>query len=311
MIAVERKWTMFYKSRKESKELTIFRSLDARMELGQPEQQQFFKLKKGFEGEVRFDSLVGELSDKFLILNDLLLESNQSTFQIDSLFITQQLLIPSEIKFFEGNYFYENDNFYTCTTKKEITNPLHQLNRVETLLRQFLQKKGYAVGIKGHLIFIHPEFFLYQAPQNEKIIYWPQWNSFFKYLHEQPSKLGRRHYDLAEFLVDSHQTENPYAKIPAYQYEQLQKGIVCGECWAFMEVHNGRNMICKSCGVHEKIEVAVVRSVKEFRNLFPEERVTTNAIHDWCGMIFSKVMIGNILKRNFKVRGYGQWTYYE
>lgn len=302
---------MFYKTRTESKELLIFRSLDTRMELSQSEKQYLSNLKKGYEGEMKFDSLVEGLSEKFLILNDLLLESNNSLVQIDSLFITQNLLIPSEIKHFEGNYFYEKDNFYTCTTKKEITNPLHQLNRIETLLRQFLQKSGYPFGIKGNLIFIHPEFFLYQAPQNEKIIYWPQWNSFFKYLNEQSSKLTTRHYDLADFLAESHQKENPYAKHPSYQYEQLQKGILCGRCLSFMSIYSQRKVICKKCGQSESIEGAVVRNVKEVRVLFPNKKITTDFIYDWCHIIKSKRLITSILKKNFNMLGYGQWTYFE
>lgn len=311
MIAVERMWNMFYKRRTESKEYLIFQSLGTRMELPSSEKQYFSNLKKGYEGEVKFDSLVEELSDKFLILNDLLLESNNSLVQIDSLFITQNFLLPNEIKHFEGNYLYERDNFYTYSTKKEITNPLHQLNRIETLLRQFLQKSGHPFSIKGNLVFIHPEFFLYQAPQNEKIVYWPQWNSFFKYLSAQPSKLTPRHYDLAEFLVESHQKENPYAKQPSYQYEELRKGIVCKNRHSFMSSFNSRNLVCKTCGSLEKIEPAVVRSIEDYRVLFPKERITTNAIFDWCGATISKVLISNILKRNYKAYGYGQWTYYE
>lgn len=302
---------MFYKARTESKELTIFRSVDARMDVSQNERQQFFNLTKGYEGEVKFDSLVAELSDKFLILNDLLLESNNSIFQIDSLFITQNLLIPSEIKYFEGNYFYEKDNFYTCTTKKEITNPLHQLNRIETLLRQFLQKKGYSFGIKGNLIFLHPEFFLYQAPQNDKIIFWPQWNFFFKYLNEQPSKLSKHHYKLAEFLVESHQNENPYAKSPSYQYESLRKGILCGTCFSLMMVYTQRKVICRKCGQAESIESSIVRNTEEFRTLFPNRKITTEQIFDWCMIIESKRMIGRILKGNFTSLGNRKWTYYE
>lgn len=302
---------MFFKSRRESKELIIFSLLNTRMDLSQNERQQYCNLKKGYEGERRFDSLTECLSDKFLILNDLQLESNSSLFQMDTLLITQDILIPCEIKNYEGDYIYENDNFYKCTTKREITNPLHQLNRIETLLRQFLQKHGYPFAIKGFLTFINPKFFLYQAPQNEKMIFWPQWGNFLKYLHEQPSRLNKHHHKLAKFLVESHHHDPPYSKLPPYQYELLRKGILCPKCFSFMSNHTQRKVICEQCGQSETMESAVVRSVEEFKILFPEKEISTDQVYDWCKIIQSKRIIGRILKKNFKMLGYGQWTFYE
>lgn len=74
-------------------------------------------------------------------------------------------------KGYEGNYYYENDNFYHYLTKKKITNPLHQSNRSETLLHQFLQKNGFNIPIESFLNFINPTFYLYQAPFIDKIVF--------------------------------------------------------------------------------------------------------------------------------------------
>lgn len=52
---------MAYKPRPEREELTIYRSLNARSELSEEEKRTYFRLKKGFEGEVMFDSLTEKL----------------------------------------------------------------------------------------------------------------------------------------------------------------------------------------------------------------------------------------------------------
>jgi hypothetical protein len=73
----------------------------------------------------------------------------------------------------------------------------------------------------------------------------------------------------------------------------------------------GKNVICKKCGYKEALEPAVMRSVKEFQILFPDRKITTNTIYDWCEEIISKRRIRRILKSNYKKVGVRQWTYYE
>lgn len=299
------------KKRSKSLELQILESLNTRMKLGQSEKQHYLNLKKGYEGEVEFDTLTASLESKFYILKDLLLKSSNTTFQIDSLLITQEAIIPCEVKNYEGDYYYENENFYKRTTRKEITNPLHQLNRIETLLRQLLHKNGYTFPVRGYLIFINPKFFLYQAPQNEKIIFVPQLNHFLQGLDTNYSPPHNLHRKLAEQLVKLHLTDSPYSRLPAYHYEHLRKGRYCGICQSFQISVSGRKLVCTKCGHQEKINDAVVRSVEELKLLFPDKKITTNLVHDWCQLEMSERMIARILKQHYKIMGYGQWSYYE
>lgn len=299
------------KTRTESKELKILRSLNVRMNLSTSEKQHYLNLKKGYEGEVKFDSLTASLDSKFYILNDLLLESNNTTFQIDSLVITQETILPCEVKNYGGNFYYKDDNFHKCTTRKEITNPLHQLKRSETLLRQLLQKYGFHFPIDSYLVFINSEFFLYQSPLNKQIIFPPQLNSFMKDLSAKPSKLNGSHKKLADYLLKAHITESPHSKLSTYNYDQLRKGITCGFCNSFNISCGERKIVCDECGNQEDIQSAVVRSVGELRLLFPDIKITTNVVYDWCKLIESKKTIRNILKRNFNTTGYGKWFSYE
>ncbi|MCD8511365.1 MAG: hypothetical protein LRY73_16890 [Bacillus sp. (in: Bacteria)] len=59
-------------------------------------------------------------------------------------------------------------------------------------------------------------------------------------------------------------------------------------------------MSCSKCGVVEDIETIVLRSVREFHMLFPDEKITTKGIYEWCGWVISVNVIRRILKKHFK-----------
>jgi hypothetical protein len=118
-------------------------------------------------------------------------------FQIDTAIIFQETINLFEVKNYEGDYFYNTDKFYTIS-EKEIQDPLDQLKRCEFLLRQLLQNLGF--NIKGWIIFINPEFTLYQSPQNTPIIFPTQLNRFMKKLNSKSSKLNKEHKKLAKVI---------------------------------------------------------------------------------------------------------------
>jgi len=95
---------MIYKPRTKSKKLTVLELLSNRKEITGKDKQHYFSLVKGNEGEMRFDTFTEKLQCECLILNDLLLEINNTTFQIDSLIITQEKIFLYEVKNFEGDY---------------------------------------------------------------------------------------------------------------------------------------------------------------------------------------------------------------
>lgn len=134
---------------------------------------------------------------------------------------------------------------------------------------------------------------------------------FLKKLNTSSWRLNGRAHKLAELLSSLHQNECPYTELPKYEYHQLKKRITCKLCHSFSTVVNGRKISCNECDFEEDVETAVVRSVKELQLLFPEKKITTNLVQDWCQVIDSQIRITRILKKNFKAIGYGQWTYYE
>jgi hypothetical protein len=302
---------LLLKTRSASLELRALRSLNTRMILSETEKKHYLNLEKGYQGEVMFDKLTEQFQSNVIILNDLCLEFNHSIFQIDTLIICQNAIYSNEVKNFEGDFYYESDSFKTMA-KKEIKNPLDQIKRSKFLLRQLLQNIGIQLPIESYVIFINPEFTLYQTPLNAPIIFPTQLNRYLKKLNQTPSKLNNQHHKLANQLISMHQIVSPYTKLPTYKYEQLKKGILCPDCNSFITYSVGcRRIVCDRCGYKEDVASAVLRSVEEIKLLFPEEKITTNCVYEWCKVVESKKQIGRILKQSLKLKGYGQWTYYE
>ncbi|MFP5112763.1 nuclease-related domain-containing protein [Bacillaceae bacterium C204] len=293
---------MSFKPRIESDEIKILRYLNLRMKLAENDKQRYHNLVKGFEGEVMFDALTEKLQCPSLILNDLLLEANNSKFQLDSTIIFQERIYLFEVKNYEGDFYFEGDRFYALP-KKEYKNPLLQLQRSESLLRQLLENLGYRIPIEAYVIFINPQFTCYQAPLNEPIIYPNQLNRFIKKLNMLSSNLNTRHMRLAEKLVSMHQIELPYDRLPSYEFGQIRKGGTCKLCNSFSITVQGNKVICDVCGCEELVDSAVLRGVQEITLLFPEKKITTILVKEWCNVIESKKTIRRILKQNYSFEG--------
>ncbi|MEH7382074.1 nuclease-related domain-containing protein [Bacillus sp. JJ1533] len=89
---------MILKTRTESNELLTLRSLNIRSELTTKERFYYENLERGYEGELRFVSLSQSLQEERYIINDLLLEVNNSFFQIDTLIISKSVIHLLDIK---------------------------------------------------------------------------------------------------------------------------------------------------------------------------------------------------------------------
>ncbi|ETI69645.1 nuclease-related domain-containing protein [Neobacillus vireti] len=291
-------------------ELIVMRLLNLREVLSQQEKKNYKNLEKGFEGELKFDLLTEKLQNECFVLNGLLLEVNNSEFQIDTSIIFQKTIYLIDVKNFEGDYYYENEKLYFANGD-EAKDPLLQLRRCESLFRQLLQKLGVHFHVEAYLVYINPELTLLQAPRSYPIVYPTQLNRFMQKLNMVPSRLYETHEKFANQLISLHKTESLNTKLPRYNYDQIPKRIICSSCCSCSLSVRRNKIVCKKCNHQEEIELAVLRIVEEIKILFPNRKITTNEVYHWCKIIESKKMIGRILKKNFKQVGYGKWSYYE
>ena len=303
---------MSNKARTKSTELRKLEYLNARMNLPSKSKQHYLNLLRGYEGEVQFDSLTEKLQCDCIILNDLLLKVNNTLFQIDTMIITSHTIYIFEVKNIDGDYYYEGDKFFKLP-EYEITNPLHQLSRSESLLHQLFLKLKIKINLpfQASVVFINPEFTLYQAPLNKPIIFSNQVKRYLSKLNATPSKLNEKHRLFAEKLVSLHIDESPFTQIQEYTYNQLRKGITCVKCNSFSITFDGRMCVCEECGFAEKVTSAVIHAVEDFKFLFPEKNITTSIIHDWCKMVVSKKVINRILNQSLTMVGSTRWAYFK
>jgi hypothetical protein len=302
---------MLFKARTESEELLVMRALNTRMELTEKDKQHYLNLEKGYEGEVKFDLMAENLQKERHTINDLLLEVNGSFTQIDSSMISQRIIHVLDIKNFQGDFYLESDKLYCITNGREYKNPIIQLNRCATLFRQLLQNLRLNYQVEAYVIFINPEFTLYQAPMNLPIILPTQVKRFLSDFHKIPSKLNDEHMKLAQTLISMHHTKNPFAILPKYGYSQLQPGNYCKTCKSFFVYLDNNTFVCGKCGEKETIDQAILRNTREFQLLFPDQKITTQAIYDWCKVEINKKTICRVLKKHFTVIGNTKNTYYK
>jgi len=300
---------MPYKFRKKTTELTTLEFLNRRMILSDKDRNHYFNLKKGYDGEAMFDLLTEKLQCDCLIINDLLLQMNGTIFQNDSLILTSEVIYLFEVKNFEGDFYYEKEKLF-MKNNYEVNNPLIQLKRNESLLRQLLQNIGFTIPIVASVVFINPEFTLYQTPLKIPFIFPTQLNRYLNKLDQISARLNKKHNMLAGKLISLHIEDSPYTKLPSYNYDQLQKGITCEKCHSFSLSIKGTKLFCLECGHTEVVAAGILRSVEEFKLLFPNRKITTNAIYEWCQVIDSKKRVKRVLEKNFKINGVHQWSYY-
>ncbi|WP_070119294.1 nuclease-related domain-containing protein [Bacillus marinisedimentorum] len=301
---------MIVKPRNEPDELLRLRYLDKRAHLTPREQKYLLNLEKGLEGEEQFDRWAQEVTE-CLILNDLVLELNNTVAQIDSLFILNNTIFLFEVKNYEGDFYIQEDRWYTISNS-EIKNPIHQLKRAESLLKLILHELGYTFSLKSYIIFINPNFHLYQAPLNLPVIFPGQLKRTIIEFNEKSKKTTIKHTKLSEKLLSLHLKSPTYKQISDYSDKTIATGLMCMSCNAFFTQKDvSRKFIkCSVCGRKEKLDKAILRTVREFEVLFPDCKLTTKTIHEWCGTITSTRPIRRVLNSNYKMIRQSNGTFY-
>jgi hypothetical protein len=77
-----------------------------------------------------------------------------------------------------------------------------------------------------------------------------------------------------------------------------------------MKVYNKETLVCSICNRLESVELAVLRNVAELKMLFPNLKITTNTIYDWCGCSIRKRRISGILMKNYNYQGHGKSAHF-
>lgn len=293
---------MAYKKRTKSKLLKTYELLSSRMDLASDDYAYYLELQKEYEGAEQFDELTENFEGHCLILNDLQLEMRWETFQIDALHIFSDRLVLYKIVNYEGLHLWEELKL-TKVGEGVLENPA--LEMLETRIRLGLQLLDWGVTMKvyGFVVYINPEFTLYNAPSDEQLLLPSQIPGYFRELNAD-AVLTTEQTELADRLLG---LNNPDFRIrmPEYHFEQLRKGIPCSACGELLETYSGRHQNCGNCGKSVNVKTAIKTGISDFRLLFPKEPVTASRMAEWCGAGKSD-RVYRVLKEMYAAKGNGR-----
>ncbi|SER69168.1 nuclease-related domain-containing protein [Salisediminibacterium halotolerans] len=145
-------------------ELRLLQILQHRSTLDPQQRKKLHYLIAGDRGERLLDNRLAHLDGTVIAIPDLKLRIQQSAIQIDTLIITPSRICLLEIKNFTGDYEITREHQWLSPKQNYIQNPLIQLERTLTAMRQYLTEGGVSVQLlEGFVLFPDPAFTLYGA----------------------------------------------------------------------------------------------------------------------------------------------------
>jgi len=300
---------MLIKPRKKSISHLILESLYYRKILSFQDKKRYENQVKGFNGEQQFDHFINHSQQQGFIVNDLFLSSKETNYQFDSILILNKQVNIYEVKNYTGVYRYEDGALFS-KTGYSLQDPISQVNRKKSYLHNRLLTEGYPHKMNAYVVFINPDFYIYNLPPTDSILFAGQLERHFNEGTRFTQSMDAQDKNLTQSLVNQHNGNYRPDNLPSYHFKELKKGILCGNCFSFHSTDTRQTRICASCGYKEKITDAIYRSMLEFQMLFPEIPITVSAIYAWCGGGYSKKRIKYVLKANMTCHNKGPKSYY-
>ncbi|WP_034300196.1 nuclease-related domain-containing protein [Alkalibacterium sp. AK22] len=306
--------TQFVEIREKARILQVMEVLQTRKTFTAQEEHYLRQLTKGFEGEITFDNWIEKHMAKGVHLKDLTFKVNGTTFQVDSLLITNERIIMYEVKNYEGEYILKGNKLLKYDTEVEILNPTVQLERSSILLRQLLSQRKISYSIEAFVVYIHPNFTLYTSTVDRSILLLSLMNKHASKIQSLPCENNARAKDAALVkLLTEHSKENDpnhYQTFPLYYYTDLLKGVYCSSCRQLSIQQKYKKCVCQLCQKSQCVYDSISQLVREYCILFPEQKLTVNSIHDWAKKKVSPYSIRQFLKKNYAEHGSKRDRYY-
>lgn len=293
------------------KSLLIYDALRPRKTFSPQDKQRYKQIYKGFIGEKRFEKHIKDGDyPNVLPLFGYLFEVGDREFQIDCILLTANTIFLLEVKNYTGDYYIENNKVIHLETKREIFNPINQLKRTEFLFKKLLDELKITCKLRPLVLFVNHNFMLYDVPVGAPIVFPSQINRFLQKINANVEPITSQTEHIAKTLIRKRKKTSTYERIPEYELSQLNEGVFCKDCFAGLKRVNKFKIICANCKKTYKADDLVLYTVAQYHLLFPEKRISTQAIVDWCGGFFSKNSIRRILAKNLRQKSNGAHSYY-
>lgn len=299
---------MAYKERSKAKTQLIYEALERRKVLTKASLDYLWAMRKGYEGECEFDGYTEKLTCDCLILNDLSLRKWRMKFQLDTTIITGEAVHIFEVKNYEGEYYWGREKLIKITGFK-VENPNLKLESKKVKMEIFLERLGFRKEVRVHVVYINSHFHLRGVPEQEKLLFRSQIKRHMEDIDRIQTPLSPSDRKLAQMLKEEHHPDFVDDELPEYNFARLRKGVPCPVCGSLNTVIAAKTLRCAGCKGKAPAQVAIKRSIEEFQLLFPEERVTTRRMEDWCAVTDAK-RIYRVLQKSWTPVRTGRHRYY-
>lgn len=245
-------------------------------------------------------------------LHDFKFEVDGSECQIDCLLLFQNQCLLIEVKNLKGSYIMQEEGMYLYPGNVRLnTQPFVQLDRAKSMLETLFRREKINLRINGKVVFTHPEFFLYHANPKLNAVYMPTFNVFINEINKMNDTLTSYHYDIIEKLSTLRLMSSSFSRVIEYEYSLLDKGMFCTRCNGRMKKISAKYVSCSRCKTIEQAGLAIIRSVREFKLLFPSHKITVSRIFEWIDGEDSKFKIRTALSEIGRQVGTRKSAYYE
>jgi len=197
---------------------------------------------------------------------------------------------------------------FTKTTGSSLENPAIQLRRTQARLQVLLTALKIQLPIEAYVVYINPEFTLLGAQENADYLLPSQLPDYFQSL-QISGKVGPEQQRLADTLIRMHNPRYFAEELPAIDYGKLRKDLFCLACGSAVRPDGIKSVYCPVCRKRERTTKMIAHSIEEFRLLFPDDKVTTPRMAEWCGMD-NKDRVYRVLRNNYQAVGKGHGRHY-
>ena len=241
-------------------------------------QSKMLAAKAGIIGEQTIEHIFEKYQFPFnyRVLHDVSLTMN-GRFQIDTIFITPNSILVLECKNIVGELTFENEP--ACLSRKlenhqiEIfESPEVQVERNVYLLKEWLEKRGVRVPVKGVIVFSNRKSKIVLPPKRVDVIYATSIPTYLRDIVTNQEILTEDQVNyLAQLFLQSNQVYHPYPMCPKWGIDSVEliSGVPCDNCGKYGMERIKRTWLCKDC--HNKDKDAHVTAIYDWFVLVGEK----------------------------------------
>lgn len=224
-----------------------------------------------------YDRILDEVRhDEISIFRDIWIKADKSLTQIDSLIVSDDMVIINEIKNYSGQYTYEN-NIWHVGNIQISDDPIIQAKRASSKLIKIFRENHISVTVDSKVVFPNP-YFIISTNDNactSSIIKRDRIKMYMRTFNQLPS--WKNTGNIIQ-LIESYRVPEPGYQMDT-EFTRLRTGRYCVHCKSY-ELDGYRGFtICRNCHGRMSNKLHVLTAVRDIQILLHTEKVTTAAIH--------------------------------